>query len=167
MDLNTIITLAIIVIFCFVLYTINSVGKKKKEAQFKKILFAFAEQNNCRISDYVRWNNSIFGIDRDRSFVFFVRKTTGNEISQQINLADFRLCRVNQSSRIVKQNESTSTVVDRIELVFSHIDKNKPDTTIEFYNTAYDKLFLAGEAEIADNWSRIINVKIAELPKAK
>jgi hypothetical protein len=167
MDVNTMITLALIIIFFFIPFAINKRYKKKKEAQFKKMLFTLAEQNNCKISDYERWNKSILGIDRVRNFVFFVRKTPDHEISQQINLADFRMCRVNESSRTVKQKESSRTVVDRIELVFSPIDKNKPDATIEFYNTAYDNLFLAGELQIADNWSNIINVTIAELPKAK
>ncbi len=167
MDLNTIIILLSIIIFFFILYVINSGSKKKKEAQFKKMLDALAEQNNCHISDHVRWNKSILGIDRVRNFVFFIRKAADHEISQQINLSDFRLCRVNESSRLVNMKESSNKVVDRIELVFSHIDKNKPDAIIEFYNTAYDNLFLAGELQIADHWSKIINVKIAELPKAK
>jgi hypothetical protein len=165
MDLKTIVTLSILVVFFFSLFAINNRLKKQKEALFTKMLFAFAEQNNCKISDNVRWNKSILGIDRVRNFLFFVRKTSSDEIFQQINLADFRMCRLNESSRTVSMNQSSRTVIDRIELVFSNIDKNKPDATIEFYNTAYDNLFLAGEPQIADHWSKMINVKIAELPR--
>lgn len=167
MDFKAIITLSTIIIIGFILYAIYNVSKKKKEANFLKRLIAFAEQNNCKIADHVRWNNSILGIDRERGHLFFIRKAGDKEILQQINLADIRMCRVNQVARTVKQQEGIRTVVDQIELIFNNIDKNKPDDIIEFYNTAYDKLFLSGEPEIADNWSRIINVKIAELPKTK
>ncbi len=167
MDLKAIITLSTIIIIGFILYAIYSFSKKKNEAHFLKKLLTFAEQNNCKIADHVRWNNSILGIDRERGHLFFIRKAGDEEILQQINLTNIRMCRVNQTSRTVKQEQSIRTVVDQIELIFNNIDKNKPDDIIEFYNTAYDKLFLSGEPEIADNWCRIINVTIAELPKTK
>ena len=167
MDLNTIITVVIITTFCILLYALINSGKKKKEAKFLQTLFVLAERMNGQISEHDRWNNSIIGIDKARNYVFVVKKINGNETSQQINLADFQKCRVNESGRVVSTKESSTKVVDRIELVFSDFDKNKPDTIIEFYNTAYDNLFLAGELQIAEKWSKIVNDKISELARIK
>ncbi len=160
MDLNILITFALFIVFCFIIFAINSRRKKAKEAKFKKVIFALAEQNNCQITEYERWNNSVIGIDSVRNYVFVVRKTHDNETSQQVNLADFQKCHVSESSRIVITKEISNKVVDRIELVFSNINRNKPDTIVEFYNTTYDNLFLAGEPQIADKWSKIVNDKI-------
>lgn len=161
MDFNTIITLAVFIAFCLMLYAFSRSRKKAREEKFRKKIFALAEQNNCQISEYERWNNSVIGIDRVRNYIFVVRNTQNSETSQQINLADFHKCNVNESSRIVSTKESSNKVVDRIELVFSNVTRNKPDTIIEFYNTAYDNLFLAGELQIAEKWSKTVNDQIA------
>jgi len=162
MDTSIIITVVILTVFCIILYLLIISGKKKKESEFLQNLFTLAEKNNCQISEYERWNNSIIGIDRKRNYLFFIRITNENETTQQINLTDIQKVRVIESSRIVSIKESNSKVVDRIELEFSNINRNKPDTIVEFYNTAYDNLFLAGELVIAEKWGKIINDKIAE-----
>ena len=72
MDLTTIITIAII-LFCIVLFVLQSRKKKQKEAQLLQPLFELAGKNNCKISKYERLNNSFIGIDEVANIVFVVR----------------------------------------------------------------------------------------------
>lgn len=167
MDLNTIITLVSIIILLVILFVLVNIGKKKKEAKFLQSLYGLAEKTNCKLSEYERWNNSIIGIDAEGNYVFVVKKINDIESTQIINLADFQKCRVNESSRVVSTKESSTKVVDRIDLTLSNLDRNKQDTTIEYYNTAYDPLFIVRELQVAEKWSKIINDKILELARIK
>jgi hypothetical protein len=167
METNTIITLALFIVFCIILYAVNNNRKKAKKAKYRNKIFALAEQNSCQISEYEIWNNSVIGIDIVRNCVFVVRNSKDNETSQKIDLAEFQKCSVNESSRIVSTKESSRKVVDRIELVFSNATGKKPDTIIEFYNTAHDNLFLAGEHQLAEKWCKIVNDIIAASVKMK
>lgn len=167
MDLHSTITIISIVLLVVIFYLINKISKKKKEARHLQTFYGLAEKNNCTISEYERWNSSIIGIDADRNHVFVLRKTNDIESTQIINLADFQKCRVNESSRVVSSKESSTKVVDRIEITLSNLERNKPDTTIEFYNTAYDSLIVVRELQVAEKWSKIINDKLLELARMK
>jgi len=166
MDLTTIITTGII-LFCIVLFVLQSRNKKQKEAQFLQPLFELAEKNNCKISKYERLNNSFIGIDEVANIVFVVNNVNSIESSQQIDLADILKCRVIESSRTVSTKEGSIKVVDKIELALVNPDKNKPDTKVEFYNAEYDRLTLTGEIQLSEKWCKILNDKIAELTKVK
>ena len=166
MDLTTIITIAII-LFCIVLFVLQSRKKKQKEAQLLQPLFELAEKNNCKISKHERLNNSFIGIDELANIVFVVSNVNNIESSQQIDLADILKCRVIESSRSVSTKEGSIKVVDKSELSLVNPDKNKPDTKVEFYNADYDRLTLTGEVQLSEKWCKILNDKIAELAKVK
>jgi len=163
MNLNTIITIVLVILFFVILYVYTGWSKKNKREKLIRKLLELAEKNSCQISDYELWNKSILGIDKEKNFVFGVKKYNDKETSQIINLADFQKCRVNESSRVVSTKESSNKVVDRIDVVLNNIDRNKPETTIEIYNTAYDPLFLVNELQVAEKWSNIISDKISDL----
>ncbi|MFA5330660.1 MAG: hypothetical protein WC384_22900 [Prolixibacteraceae bacterium] len=124
MDLTTIITI-VIILFCIVLFVLQSRKKKQKEAQLLQPLFKLAENNNCKISKHERLNNSFIGIDEVANIVFVVSNVNNIESSQQIDLADILKCRVIESSRSVSTKEGSIKVVDKIELslVFISIEK--------------------------------------------
>jgi len=167
MDSITIIAGVIIILIILVFFINTNSNKKKKESQFLQPLFALAEKNNCKISKYDRWNNSIIGIDEDSNLVFNISKINEVETVQQINLADIQKCRIFESSRTVGIEKSSMKVVDKIELAFVKRDKNKPDTIVSFYNSDYDRLTLSGEIQLTDKWCKIANDKIAEIVKIK
>ena len=166
MDLTTIITIAII-LFCILLFALQSRKKKQKETQLLQPLFELAQENNCKISKYERLNNSFIGIDEVTNFVFEVSNANSIESSQQIDLRGILKCRVIEASRTVSTKGGSLKVIDKIELALVNPDKNKPDTKIEFYNAEYDRLTLTGEIQLSEKWCKILNDKIAELAMAK
>lgn len=167
MEITTIITLGTILIVCILLYLVISGGKKKKEAKFIAALSLLAEKNNCTITEHESWNNSIIGVDKTRNCLFALRKSDNGDINQTINLADFQKCRVTETNRVISNKESSTKVIDKIELVFSSFDRTKSDAIIEIYNTSYDTLYLKNEAEVAAKWNGIANQVIDEIAQKK
>ena len=165
MDSSIIVIGGIIVLFGITLYVLISSSKKRKEAQFLQPLSQLAEKDNCKISQYDIWNNSVIGIDATQDMVFAIRRTKEKETSIVVNLAEIFRCKVAEISRTSGPKEGNIKAFDRIELVFSNKDKSKADVVVEFYNGNTDRLTLTGELQLAEKWCMLINNKAASLNK--
>lgn len=165
MDSNTIVIGGIIVLFGITLYILNIRSKKKKEAQFLQPLSRLAEKDNCKISQYDIWNNSVIGIDTTQNIVFAIRKKKENETSVVVNLAEIFRCRVIEVSRTSGPKEGNSIAFDRIDLAFINKDKSKADVVVEFFDANTDRLTLTGELQLAEKWCVLVNNKLASIGK--
>ena len=165
MDSNTIVIGGIIVLFGITLYILNSRSKKKKEAQFLQPLSRLAEKDNCKISQYDIWNDSVIGIDETQNTVFAIRKKKEKETSIVVNLAEIFRCRVIEVSRTSGPKEGNVIAFDRIDLAFINKDKSKADVVVEFFDANTDRLTLTGELQLAEKWCVLINNKLASISK--
>jgi len=166
MDFGTIIGLVLLLIIVLAVVIVNS-NKKNKKKQFVQTLFDLAEKSNSKISDNDVWNNTLIGIDKNAHKLFFIRKTGDNSISNEIDLIGIQKCRVINSSRVVTNNETNHTVIDKLELALTSPDAKIADTMLEFYNTNRDNLFLNGEQQLTEKWAAIVNENIAGIPQRK
>jgi len=160
MDFGTIIGLIFVIICVLAVVLVNS-NKKKKKNQFKQTLFDLAEKSNCKISESDLWNNTLIGIDKEAHQLFYIRETADKKDHKEISLLEIQKCRVINSSRMVTNGGSNHNVIDKLELVLSSRDPKQADTTLEFYNTNRDNLFLNGELPLAEKWAGIVNTNIA------
>jgi hypothetical protein len=165
MDSNTIVIGGIIVLFVITLYILNSRSKKKKEAQFLQPLNRLAEKDNCKISQYDIWNDSVIGIDETQNTVFVIRKKKEKETSIVVNLSEIFRCRVIEVSRTSGPKEGNAIAFDRIDLAFINKDKSKADVVVEFFDANTDRLTLTGELQLAEKWCVLVNNKLASLGK--
>ncbi len=157
MDLQSIIVTAITVIVGILYYVVTTQNKKKRDAILLQPLHELAQQGNYKISTHNLWNKSAIGMDEEKQFVFFTRQTPNATVALQINIFEFKHCRVNTADRAVARGKETMKVIDRIELLLQPKEGSKNDTVLEFYNSDYDSLTIQHELEIAEKWSTIIN----------
>lgn len=167
MNSNTTIGGVIFMLLCIILFVLINRNKRNKEKQFLLLLYGLAEKDNCKISRYDIWNNSVIGIDDLAGYVFAIKNIYESETFMSINLAEIQSCRVNEISRTVSLNKYNVKVFERIDLVFINKDKNKSDLILEFYNTNTGNLDLTGELQMAEKWCKIANYNIIALSKAK
>ncbi len=165
MDSNTIVIGGIIVLFGITLYVLISRSKKRKEAQFLQPLKRLAEKDNCKISQYDIWNDSVIGIDATQNIVFAIRKKKEKETNVVVNLADVFRCRVIEVSRTSDPKEGNVIAFDRIDLSFINKDKSKADVVVEFFDANTDRLTLTGELQLAEKWCVLINNKLTSISK--
>ena len=166
MDFGTIVGLVILVVIVLAIVMVNS-SKKKKKKQLVKTLFDFAEKSNCKISEHDLFNNTLIGIDNEAHKLFFIRKTSDNDIRSEVDLTGVQKARVINSSRIVNNNETNHNVIDKLELSLTFSDSKTSDTMLEFYNTNRDNLFLNGELPLTEKWAKIVNENIAGVARLK
>jgi len=166
MDFGTIFGLIILIICVLAVLLVNS-NKKKKEKQFSQTLFDLAEKSNSKISEYDFWNNTLIGIDKDSHKLFFIRKTDGNVITNEIDLSEIQKSRIVNSARIVDNKVSSSSVTDKLELSFSYRNPKKNETLLEFYNNNTDSLTVYRELKLIEKWSGMVNESIVEINPKK
>ena len=155
MNSNIIVLMAIMAIIAL-LYSMLNIRKARREAVNMQKLKELALSRGCQIVQFERWNKSILGIDPKRQLLFIINRLNEEETQQMIDLSSIANCWVNESSRSVKYKDSHQKVVDKIELVLSHTDKRREDQLVEFYNSAKDNLFLAGELQLAEKWKMVV-----------
>jgi hypothetical protein len=155
MELNSVTIITILVLLFFCIFPIVFINQKRKNKMKKslQLLQSFAEENNCKISDYESFNLIIIGIDKDAHQLFFIRTTPGNNIQQKINLPEIKKCRMEETGRTV----NTIHVIEKIDLAFSSLIPNQKEVAVNIYHADYDNLTLSGELQFAEKWAQKIN----------
>lgn len=157
MDMGTgIIGLAFLLI-CIALFYILSRGNQKREKQLLKSITDLAAENNANITLHDIWNNTAIGIDLVAKKLFIIANANVRKILQHINLAEVQRCKVNREEKTVGAKEDAVRVIEKIELVFTYYEKNKPDNAVVFYDTSFEMSSLSDEIQLLEKWCKIIN----------
>lgn len=135
---------------------------KKKEQQTISPLINFAAENGSVLSQLDHWSNTLIGMENsgvDR--LFFIRRADGKEFKKMISLSEIQKCRVARIGRTISEGKESYQVTDRIELVLTKVEKNKPEVALEFFNTDYDQLTITDELKLAEKWEALIKESIS------
>lgn len=167
MDIGATIVGIAIILICIIPFVLMSRSNRKKEQKLLQGLFDYAEQKNCKISQYDSWRHSTIGIDNTSLMIFFTKKVKEETIFRQINLAEIQKCQVINSGKTVSHSNSTHKIIEKLELAFTYWDKGRKESVLEFYNTEYHSLTLTGELQLVEKWCEIFNDKISTIAKQK
>lgn len=137
-----------------VLIVLSKRSKIKKEHKKLLLLTAIAQKNNSGITQHEFFGDLLIGLDEKSNFLFFINKSIP-ETEEAINLSEIQKCRVINTSRSV----DSITVIDKLELCFTPLDKNKPQVHLEFYNSD-NHPNLVGELQLVEKWSDIIKNRL-------
>ena len=152
MDVSSIIIGAIVVALCIVPFIVMSQNRKKRERKTIESLNSIAQRQNCSISKHEICGDFIIGIDEVNKYVFFLKKLNDKVVEQCVNLSEIRNCKLNNTARTV----ANQSVIDKLELSFIPIDKNKKEIALEFFNTDIN-MQLGQELRSIEQWSNFIN----------
>ena len=167
MDLESSFILLIMLLLCAIPILIINRKKRIKERQFLQTLFDLAEKRGCKITDYDKWDHTAIGIDKVARRLFYIRKTSDLEFAKEVVLSQIHKCRFIDTNRMVYSRGISQKITERLELVLTERDYQKPELTLEFYNSIYDSLALRDEIQLAKKWSEIVNSEISSLAGGK
>lgn len=163
MELGTIIITICVIIACVIPFVLISRSNKKKAAAVLQKLSRLADASHTEILHHDIWYNTIIGADEGPSRLFFSKKTGELELDQQVQLAEVKSCHINQVSRTLSSPEGDHKITEKLELVFSFRDKEKMDTVFAFYDVGTDSLALAGELQLINKWSKLVNDRLKSM----
>ena len=140
-------------------FIIMSRKGKKSEKQLLQTLAGIAEQHKCQLSQHEISGDFGIGLDEMKNFVFFCTNTTGQEIRQAIDLTGIQHCRLIKASRTINGKEGKHEVIERLELGFVPIAKDRPEIRLEFFNAEAGRQ-LNGELQSIEKWLTRINARV-------
>jgi hypothetical protein len=161
MDSGTTIFGLMLLLICILPIILLTRKRKKREKLFLQSLFRLAEKSNSKVTERDLWNNTAIGLAKESNKLFFTRKTADNHLLKEINITEMQKCRVVNTSRTVSTPKGVNTVIDKLELALTYLDKNRPEILLEFYSTDHDSFSLSGELQLTEKWKEIINSAIA------
>jgi hypothetical protein len=133
----------------------NNLKKIKKS---KNKLVNLASAGGYEISEFDFWNDSTIGIDSSKHRIFYIRDIKAEDTAMVVNLSEILKCRVINDSRSMN---GSYTAVDKLGLILTNRDKNKPEIDLEFYSSMHGRLTLAGEVQLVEKWSGIVSKELA------
>ncbi len=159
MDSTTLIIGFVMILLIASPIVLTGISRKSREKKLANDFNLLSKSNNSTISQSDFWSGTVIGINQDDKLVFFIRQLKDLNESIAINLNEFQKCNFIKTT-------NKGDVVEKLELVFTPITKNKPETKLEIYNAEINPL-LAGEIKIAEKWVKLINETISEHKKLK
>ncbi len=157
MDFGTSIIGIIFLLFCIIIFVILSRSNKKKEKELLQVLKKLTDQASCTISRYDVWNHSVIGIDDSSKIIFVISNTNNHSVSLQLNLAEMKKCRVVNASKTGSDDGGNYKVLEKLDLVFTYLDKNRPEILVDFYDRNDSTSSLSDELQLVEKWCRIAN----------
>jgi hypothetical protein len=152
MDIKIIIIGSILVIICVLPFIFVGRGRKKKEQKLLQTLFDFANRNDCSISEHEICGDILIGVDESNLKLFFMKQMNQEVITQLVNLKEFQTCKVKNTSRGVM----STSVIEKLELVFIPKDKTKKEVALEFFNSDHS-IQIVDELHSIEKWCNKIN----------
>lgn len=156
MDSKSIIIGAIVIAVCILPFILMSINIKRRERKKISLFKNIVNENNCILSKYEICGDFVIGIDETRKYIFFNKQLKDNVLKEIINLHEIQHCKVKNGARVVTSKNGTYNVIDKLELIFNPLDKNKKEIVLEFFNVN-NNTQLIDELQSIEKWSKIIN----------
>lgn len=155
MDIKIIIIGSILVILCILPLVFAGRGRKKKEKKLLQSLFDFANRNECTITEHEICGDIMIGVDESNLKLFFMKQINHEIITQLVNLKEFQTCKLKNTSRGVM----STSVIEKLELVFIPKDKTKKEVSLEFFNSDHS-IQIVDELQSIEKWCNKINALV-------
>lgn len=160
MDYFTTIISGVAALMCVSPFIFSGISNSKRTKQLNHMLSELAEQHGYKLTTTALHGDIALGLDEGAKQLFLIRKIKAQFRVEHLNLRNYKNCKTSISSRMVSDNNNKQTVIDKITLVFSPLQKDKQEANWEFFN-AKESLHLSGEVLFCKTWEEKLNKLIA------
>lgn len=152
MDLGTALIGAIFLGLVFLPVALMMLSKNKKQKALLQLLHNAAQQYGGKVTKHEFIGDFAIGIDQDKGFVFYVKKTEENVLEEFVNLREMKSCNVVNMSK----SDGSYKTIQRLELCFKPLAKNRSEINLSFFDAGANNQ-INEELKSIESWSRLIN----------
>ena len=160
MDITMTIMAIVLMAIIISPFLLHHLSQKREEAKILYDILVLSESENAMISQKETWRQRyIIGIDELSKKLYYINKNKDNEDRTIINLSEVDECRINAISRNAKTKSGNISVIERLDLVFTFNKADKPEKTLQFYDSS---VFMSPDNEriLIDKWFGIIKTNL-------
>lgn len=158
MDLGTAIVGIAIIIICVIPFVLLQKSKKKAEQKLVSGLDALAAAHQSTIAHREVFGDFAIGHDKGMRGLFFYKITTEGPLSQYVDLAGIKSCKVVNTNRTFQNKEGAYKVIEKLELSLAPLAANQSEIALEFYDV-HKNIQLNGELQSIERWAKLVNEK--------
>lgn len=165
MDITLIIMAIVLMAIIISPFLLHYLSQKRKEAKILHEFLSLAESENAKLSQMEFWRQRYgIGIDEVSKKMFYISINKEKGERTIINLSEVDQCRINAISRNAKTTSGNVTVIERLDLVFTFNTPDKPEKTLQFYDSA-EFISTDNERVLIEKWFGIIksNLKTSRI----
>jgi hypothetical protein len=151
----------IIIILCVFPFVLIYRHKAKKRKKMLQSLNERAQQFHCKVSQHEFCGDFVMGTDAEKTHIFFFKQKSEKSVLQSVDLSETRSCQISKKRTNVSETNESHVIIERLELVFMPINKNKEETRFELFDQEANYQ-LSGELQFADHWAKQINKLLKE-----
>ena len=166
MDSGTIIITIIFIAVIVLPFVLTSLSKNRKKSKMLQKISEMASGVNSVVSEHEFCSDFVVGLDHQLNYIFFYKKNDNREVTQHLNLSGYKSCKAVTYSHTIREDKSQYHVTDKLELCFYPIDKEKPEVSLDVYNSEFDRLTLTGELQFVEKWEKMMNERIKLIHKS-
>jgi len=159
MDLGSTITGIVLLILCILPMVFLSRNRKKREKQLLQLIANLANNQNTKIAQFEHCGDLVIGLDEAGKNIYFAKRQDETETAKLVPLKEVKSCKVVNVSRKVSNENGSHHVLEKLELKFEPVDKNKSEHVLEFYREA-DRIPLSGELQLIEKWAGIAKARL-------
>jgi hypothetical protein len=130
MDSGTIIISAVFLAICILPIIYFKFSRQKNNQRLLNALQNIANPNNSKITDHGICRQMALGIDANNKFIYYFNASPSNINSH--NMVDLKEVK---SFKIKKTFRSSSTLLDKLDLVFYFKDPKKSEIAFNFFES--------------------------------
>jgi len=158
MDLDIAILGVVLTAICVLPFVWLHRIKKKGENNLLKSLADFAAKHNCSISKKQVHRDFVLGMDENKGCICFYKKSKDEEVSEFIDLAGVKTCKVINTHMVFNTHDGARKVVEKLELSFEPAGSGSA-VTLELYDM-YKNVQLSGELQLIEEWADLVNKRL-------
>jgi hypothetical protein len=165
MDKGSTLIALVLVILTALPFIVLKINKKMKKMKFYKDFVKLSEKEKVTLSHKELWNNCYaVGIDTDSKKLLYFNIHEDKENGTLIDLFEVEKCRIVNTDRHIKSQNNKGNQANRLDLVFTYMNPNIAERSLEFYKNSE---FMPNTEEYAqiENWLNIINSNLKTSPK--
>jgi len=149
---------AAIILPFFIIYLI----KKRKDIKFLNHFSNLAHKEKITISEKEFWDHTYaIAIDYSSKKILFANRLKNGASGTIIDLNEVEKCRIISINKTQKNLNGNDPRTDRLELVFTFRNTEKPEQSLEFYENP-EFMPNAEEYAHAEKWNQIINSSLRQ-----
>lgn len=164
MDITLIIMAIVLMAIIISPFLLHHLSQKKKEAKILNEFLSLAESENAIISQKELWRQRyVIGLDELSKKIYYINKNKDKVERTIISLSEVDQCRINAISRNAKTTSGNVTVIERLDLIFTFNKPDKPEKTLQFYDSA-EFISTDNERVLIEKWFGIVKPKLKSIP---
>ncbi|MBP9150879.1 MAG: hypothetical protein KBF73_01210 [Flavobacteriales bacterium] len=166
MSIEMLVLGTLLTAICIVPFGLMAIGRRKKREQLLQLIENLRQAEGNTFTNVEYCADILLATDEQKKYLFFAKITKdGVQTSKCVDLGQVTRCEGFKQSHVVKNENGSYPVIDRLELRFFGAKNDQQLIKLELYN-ADESFKVDSELELMNRWEETVNLVVGQSRKS-